>query len=161
MFFDTWDGVLHAVVRAAAACTVIVVAVRVIGERVLAKLTAYELIAAIVVGAIVASIPLSETPLAETLAALAVVLLVLGAARSSRALRRPRLVVWQGELVRSRLGRWGVGEAEVRAAIRRAGIASIAEVQAAVLEADGEWSVVRRVDCGHDRSALDDVAPPT
>ncbi len=163
MFFDGWDVMLETALRSAVAYLVIVGTVRVLGDRAVAKMTAYDVIVTIVVGAIVAGIPLAQTALANTVMALLVIVGLHEAIRFVQAhvRRRPRLVVWRGELLRERLRRWRIKEPEVHAAIRRAGVASIAEVQAVVLENDGEWSVVKRVDCGVDRSAFEGLELPT
>jgi hypothetical protein len=70
-------------------------------------------------------------------------------------------VVWNGRLLDERIARWRLTVPEVRAAIRRAGLAGIGEVQAAVLENDGEWSIVSRRDCGTDYSAFDTLDIPS
>ena len=49
---------------------------------------------------------------------------------------------------------------EVRAAVRSQGVASLAEVDAVVLETDGTFSVLRSVEPGA-ASALANVAGPT
>jgi hypothetical protein len=59
---------------------------------------------------------------------------------------RPHIVVWEGRLLQDRMERVNVTEEEVRAAVRAAGKASLADIQAVVLENDGEWSVVPRED---------------
>lgn len=170
MFFDSWGALEHTVIRSAVAYLVIVGALRIIGEQALAKMTAYDLIVTIALGSIVASIPLSETSLADGLAAMLVFIglqegIRFAQARSRKArwliAERPRLVVWRGELLRDRLTHWNISEDEVRAAIRRGGIAGISEVEAVVLENDGEWSVVKRSECGSDTTAFEGLERPT
>jgi uncharacterized membrane protein YcaP (DUF421 family) len=169
MFFDSWDAVLHTAVRSAVAYLVIIAALRVLGEQVLAKMTAYDLIVTIALGSIVASIPLSESSLAEGMTAMFVFIGLQEGIRFAQARSRkvrklvteePRVVVWDGRLLHDRIERWNLTEQEIRAALRRAGVAAYSECQAVVLENDGEWSVVRRRDCGHDRSALDGLDTP-
>ena len=48
---------------------------------------------------------------------------------------------------------------EVRAAMRKAGYGGLAEVQAVVLENDGEWSVIGRA-TSSDLSTLSDIQLP-
>lgn len=50
-----------------------------------------------------------------------------------------------------------VTEDEIRAAVREAGIPTLARVQAVVMETDGSISVVERSDEGQDASALAQV----
>jgi uncharacterized membrane protein YcaP (DUF421 family) len=49
-----------------------------------------------------------------------------------------------------------VREEEVQAAVRSAGLGSLRDAHAVLLEADGEWSVVSRSKAG-DLSALNDL----
>jgi hypothetical protein len=50
-------------------------------------------------------------------------------------------------------------EEEIHAAVRAAGLGSLHEAQAVVLETDGEWSVIARADAG-DLSAFKDLDLP-
>ena len=170
MFFDSWNSLLHTVIRSGISYVVVVGALRIIGEQALAKMTAYDLIVTIALGSVVASIPLSEMSLVDGLAVIFVFIglqegIRFAQARSKKArwlvAEQPRLVVWRGELLRDRLERWNLSEDEVRAAIRRSGIAGISEVEAVVLENDGEWSVVKRSECGSDTTAFDGLELPT
>jgi uncharacterized membrane protein YcaP (DUF421 family) len=67
--------------------------------------------------------------------------------------------VWQGELLDERLQHFHVTEEEIRAAVRRAGLASLREALAVVLENDGQWSVVAQRD-GSDLSAFEGLDVP-
>ena len=59
---------------------------------------------------------------------------------------RPHVIVWDGKLIEDRLKQIDVSADEVRAAVRQAGLLSIDDVQAVVLENDGVWSVMQRGD---------------
>jgi uncharacterized membrane protein YcaP (DUF421 family) len=48
---------------------------------------------------------------------------------------------------------------EVRAAVRRSGLISLKQVRAAVLENDGEWSIIPQAE-SPDQSALEGLALP-
>jgi hypothetical protein len=136
----------------------------------LAKMSAYDLIVSITLGALVASIPfLDKLSLTDGLAAI-VTLVVLqelirwAQARSHRVramlAEHPRIVVWNGKLLDERLQRWNLTGREVRAAIRKQGIAHVEEVQAVVLENDGEWSVIRRGKDSDRGSAFENLDVP-
>jgi uncharacterized membrane protein YcaP (DUF421 family) len=165
MFFDGWDSVARITLLAAATYIVLVAALRVIGEQALAKMSSYDMIVTIALGSLLVSIPLgSDITLTDGLAAIAAVLLLQEATRflvkrsrrASQVIRQhPHLVLWDGHLLRQRMDELNVLEEEVRAAVRRGGLGSLAEAQAVVLETDGEWSVVPRQRAG-DLSALTD-----
>lgn len=170
MLFDSWHSTLHVAIRAAIAYLVIVAALRMIGEQALAKMSAYDLIVTITLGSVVAEIPFAQHIAVVDGIAIMITFVLLQemirwAQARSRAARklvaeRPRLVVWDGHVLDDRVQRWHLTVDEIRAAVRRAGVASISDVQAVVLENDGDWSVVRRRDCGADHSAFDGLDLP-
>jgi uncharacterized membrane protein YcaP (DUF421 family) len=170
MFFDGWESVARIALLAAATYIVVVAALRVIGEQALAKMSAYDMVVTIALGSLLVGIPLSaDVTLVDGLVVIATVLLLqegsrLLVKRSPRAGRlirqRPHLLVWNGQLLHDRLDKLNVIEEEVRAAVRRASLASLAEAQAVVLETDGEWSVIPRGK-GGDFSALVDFKEVT
>jgi uncharacterized membrane protein YcaP (DUF421 family) len=58
----------------------------------------------------------------------------------------PRLLVYEGQLLRSAMHDERVVEAEVLAAVRQQGVASLDAVEAVVLETDGSFTVIKRTD---------------
>lgn len=60
----------------------------------------------------------------------------------------PRLLFYRGDFVREGLKHEGLREAEVEQAARQAGLGSLSEVEAVVLEPFGEFSVIPRSDTG-------------
>lgn len=68
----------------------------------------------------------------------------------------PSLVLFRGEFQNEQMIRQRVSEANVRAAVRHQGIASLEEVGAVVLEADGTFSVVKELADG-ENSAFKDI----
>jgi uncharacterized membrane protein YcaP (DUF421 family) len=158
LFFDGWHSVARIAVLAALTYFILVAALRVVGEQALAKMSAYDMIVTVALGSVLVTIPLSEgVTLVDGVAAIATVLLLQEVTRrlvkrSRRASRlvtqRPQLVLWEGRLLPDRLLAINVREEEVRAAVRSAGLGSVQEAHAAVLEADGEWSVVSRSNAG-------------
>jgi uncharacterized membrane protein YcaP (DUF421 family) len=170
MFFDGWESVVRIVLLAAATYVILVAVLRVVGEQALAKMSSYDMIVTIALGSLLVGIPLgSGVTLADGLAAIATVLflqegtrfLVRRSRQVSKLIRqRPHLVLWDGQLLRERMDELNVIQEEVRAAVRRAGLGSLAEAQAVVLETDGDWSVVPRQGAG-DLSALADFEEAT
>jgi len=172
VFFRSWDGLWHVVLSAALVYVLVVAALRWIGARALAKMSAYDLIVSIALGSMVAAIPLSTSiSVMDGIAAIATFLALQELTRFLQARyrlaqhlvrERPHLVVWDGRLIDDRLKELDASPDEVRAAIRQAGLLSIADAQAVVLENDGEWSVMRRGDERNpeNMSALDGLDIP-
>ena len=169
-FFSSWHQVWRIAVTAAVVYVLVVLALRVIGARALAKMSAYDLIVSIALGSLVAAIPLTTSITVSDGFTAIVVFLVLKEvtlwlqARYRTAhhvvRERPHLVVWDGRIIPERVKQLAVSDDEVRAAIRLAGLASVADVQAVVLENDGEWSVIRRENSDSDLSALEGLDIP-
>lgn len=169
MFFAGWESIGRIVLLAACTYIGLVAALRLLGEQALAKMSAYDLIITIALGSIVASIPLSkDVTLADGAAVLATYLGLQALTRwgtqrwfeVERAVKtRPRVVLWEGELVPRQVRLAQVTDAEIRSAARMAGYASLNELLAVVLENDGSWSVVPRSDSG-DLSAFDGLEVP-
>ena len=171
MIFDGWESIGRIVVLASGAYVLLVAALRVSGSQALAKMSAYDLVITIALGSIVATVPLGMgVTLADGLAVIATYLglqaLMRKSLKRSTRLRDaiknpPRLVVWDGALLPEEMQAVDVTDAEIRAAIRKSGHPALADVQAVVLENDGQWSVIGRT-AGQEFTALRGVhgAPP-
>jgi len=70
-------------------------------------------------------------------------------------MRAPPLVLYQGQFEDSAMRSQRVSEADVRAAVRRQGLARLEDVGAVVLEADGTFSVIQNI--AERPSALADI----
>jgi uncharacterized membrane protein YcaP (DUF421 family) len=66
----------------------------------------------------------------------------------------PRVLLWDGQLLEDRLRETSVSADEIRAAVRKAGLCSLAHARIVVLENDGEWSVVAKASEPGDESAF-------
>jgi uncharacterized membrane protein YcaP (DUF421 family) len=175
-FFDGWAHVLRAVLSAAAIYLVIIAAIRIFGQKALAKMSGYDMIVTVALGSLVAALPLTRSvSLADAIAA-AITFLTLQQitrylqARYRRVHRlvreRPLLLLWNGRLLEDRMLHSDISADEVRAAVRRSGILSLKQVRAAILENDGEWSIIPQ-SSAPDLSAMEgllipnDDKPPT
>jgi uncharacterized membrane protein YcaP (DUF421 family) len=169
VLFRSWDAVLRVALSAVAVYVLVVAALRLIGARALAKMSAYDLIVSIALGSLIASVPLSTAISVADGATAIITFLVLqeltrylqSRYRAAHHLvrERPHLVVWDGKFIEDRLERIDASADEVRAAIRQAGLMSVDDVQAVVLENDGAWSVMRRGEASN-LSALDGLDIP-
>ncbi len=169
VFFHDWSSLLRVALMAAMTYLLAIVALRVFGAQALAKMSGYDLIVTVALGSLVAAVPLTQgITVLDGVAALTTFLGLQELTRwlQTRSIRihhlvreRPRLVLWDGRFIDGRLEGSNVTEDEVRAAIRRTGLLSLTQVQAVILENDGEWSVIPRSDTP-DISALHGLEIP-
>ena len=152
MWFDDLGDVVRVVAVGVAAYVALVVVLRVSGKRTLAKLNAFDLVVTVAFGSVLATALLSRT---ASLAEVATAFVVLAAAqfvvaalavrvRSAGRLVRaqPTALVVRGQVDRSRLVAERVSMADLRAALRQAGLASVEDALVVVLETDGSLSIV-------------------
>lgn len=157
-FFDGWGGLVRVAVAGLLAYVFLIVALRLSGKRTLSKMNSFDFVVTIALGSTLATVLLSrEVPLAEGLTAL---LLLIGlqyaiawaSARSpwiSRTVKsEPRILFYRGDFLRDAMRAERVTEGEIRAAARQQGRASLEEVEAVVLETEGDLSFVPRSEAG-------------
>lgn len=152
--FQNWTGLLRTAVVGVLAYVALVALLRVSGKRTLSKMNAFDLVVTVALGSTLATILLSkDVALAEGIVAFAVLvglqfviawLSVRSKAVSNLVKSEPRLLVYQGQFLRDAMRAERVVEAEIRAAIRQQGSASVENVGAVVLETDGSFTVVPR-----------------
>lgn len=166
MFFDGWFPVLRVLIVGALAYAGLVVVLRVTGKRTLSKMNAFDLIVTVALGSTLATILLSsQVALATGLAAFALLAalqyVVAWASVRSSAVRQmvkaePRLLFHDGSFLDSAMKAERVTQGEILQAIRNAGMASVDQVAAVVLETDGTLNVIERT--RGERTSLRDVA---
>lgn len=152
MWFSDWMSLARIAIVSLSGYAALVLILRVSGKRTLTKMSAFDLVVTVALGSTLATSILSkDVSIAE--GALAFAMLVLlqyavawVATRSptfSHVLKsEPTLVFYRGEFRRSALRRERLTEGEVRSAVREHGVAAMEEVEAVVLEASGDLSVI-------------------
>lgn len=165
MWFGSWDSVVRVIVGGAAAYAFLVALLRVTGKRTLSKLNAFDLVVTVALGSTLATVLLSrDVPVVDGLAAFAV--LVLGqyaittlSVRSPRVRQlvksEPRLLLYAGQVSEEAMRRERVTLEEIESVVRGAGLSSLREAAAVILETDGSFHVLAEL--GTDRSALRQV----
>ncbi len=143
----------------------LVLLLRVSGKRTLSKMNAFDLVVTVALGSTLATILLSkDVALAEGVLALTLLvglqfIITWLSVRSSMVNQlvksEPALLLHRGQFLPRQMRRARVVEAEIRAAVREQGIASLEEVEAVVLETDGSFAVVAASD--RSSSALGDL----
>lgn len=162
--FSSWSDIWRVVGVTSVIFIFIVAVMRLMGPQALARMSAFDMVFTVTLGSIIATAGVTrDITIAEAIAAIVCLLILQEIFRflQSRSLKAhhlvrqpPRVVLWAGQLLDDRLKSNSISADEVRAAVRGAGIASLSEVQAVVLENDGEWSVVPKNDKGGDNSAF-------
>jgi len=154
MFFQEWTGLLRTVLVGVLAYVALVALLRVSGKRTLSKMNAFDFVVTVALGSTLATVLLSQdVALAEGITAFAVLigmqyviawLLVRSHTVSRLVKSEPRLLVYNGRPLRDAMHAERVVEAEVLAAVRQQGSASLDAVDAVVLETDGSFTVITR-----------------
>jgi uncharacterized membrane protein YcaP (DUF421 family) len=166
MFFESWSALARVLLIGTLAYVGVILLLRLSGKRTLAKWSAFDFIVTIALGSTLATIIVSkQVALAEGVAALGLLIGLQFAISwmSTRVtwIRRltksdPAYLYRSGAFVAERLRSERVTRSEVLAAVRGAGLASMHDVAAVVLETDGSVSVIGHT-AAQDRSALADV----
>lgn len=169
MFFSGWESLFRTLVVGALAYVALVIFLRLSGKRTLSKMNAFDLVVTVALGSTLATVLLTkDVALAEGALAFALLIglqfAVTWSSVRARWVRRlvtgePEMLLHRGEFLPAALRRARVTEEDVRAAVRSAGLASLGEVEAVVLETDGSFSVVRQ-GTGNGQASLDEVRRP-
>jgi uncharacterized membrane protein YcaP (DUF421 family) len=164
MLFESWLGVARVLIVGACAYVALIVILRLSGKRTLSKMNAFDFVVTVALGSTLATVALSrQVPLVEGMLGIALLVLLqlivtwasLTWPRFGRWVKsEPTVLYHRGRFVHAALRRERVTEAEVIAAVRAQGIASLESVEAVVLETDGTFSALRRASQGEQATAL-------
>jgi uncharacterized membrane protein YcaP (DUF421 family) len=165
ILFQGWEPIVRTGVSTSLAYLVLIILLRVAGPRVLAKWYAFDLIVTVALGSSFANTVLSKnTAVAEAVVGF-MLLIGLQFVISWIVLRwspmrvivnpNPTLILHNGKFQDEAMRRQRVAEADVRAAVRQHGFASLDGIGGIILEADGTFSVIKEM--SDSCSALADV----
>jgi uncharacterized membrane protein YcaP (DUF421 family) len=164
VFFHSWAAIGRVVIVSATVFLIIVAMLRLVGQQALAKMSGFDVVFTVTLGSVVATVAVTrDITVSEGVAALATLLFLQEVTRrlQSRYLvahhlvrEPPKVLLWDGQLLEDRLLETGVSADEIRAAVRKAGLCSLADVRIVVLENDGQWSVVPKASHPGDESAF-------
>ena len=168
-FFGGWQSLIRTLIVGVLAYVTLVVFLRFSGKRTLSKMNAFDLVVTVALGSTLATVLLSkDMALADGALAFALLIglqfAVTWSSVRARWVRKlvtgePLMLLHRGDFLLSALRQARVTQDEIRAAVRAAGLASLAEAEAVVLETDGSFSVIRRGE-GGGLSSLDSVRDP-
>jgi len=156
MFFQGWAAVGRVLVLGVLAYITVVVFLRLSGKRTLSMMDPFDFVITTALGSTLAQTILTkEVTLMDGIASF-VVLIGLQFFVTMLGLRyrlvrhlvkpHPKLLFYRGEFLKDVMKHEHVHEVEILSAVRAAGLASLDEVEAVVLEPNSNFSVVRRTD---------------
>ncbi len=168
LLFDGWDTLLRVLIVGTLAYAGLIVMLRISGKRTLSKMSPFDLIITFALGSILASI-LTAKDIALAHGLLAFALLITLQVVISRLVARygllerwinsePQLIFYNGRYLHGMMKRERVSEKEILTLVREQGRSSIEDVEAVILETNGDFSVILKSEEGADDiSALEAV----
>lgn len=147
-----WQELGMTALRGLFVYALMLVVIRVLGKRTVGNFTAFDLLVALMLGEVVDEIIYGDVTLAQGFVSIVVVAaakyltgwLTYWSHPLSRILEgKPTELIRHGELVRDGMRSELMNEQEVLAAVRLQGISDLREVKSAVLEVDGQVSILR------------------
>jgi uncharacterized membrane protein YcaP (DUF421 family) len=165
VFFSGWDPIWRTAISTSVAYVILVVLLRIAGPRALAKWYAFDLIVTVALGSAFANNVLSkDTTIAQAAVGFVILIglqilvpwIVLHWSPARTVVNaNPAMILRDGESLDESMRRQRVAEADIRAAARQHGYASLEDIGAVILEADGNFSVIGKI--AGSASALADV----
>lgn len=153
LFFSTWPALARIVVLGVTGYAGLLLLLRVSGKRSASKLNMFDWVVTVALGSMLATLVVSgSTPLVHGLVAFATLIgLQYAVARLSHRFRglnhlvrgEPTLLYYRGEFLEEPMRRERIVEEEIRAAVRLAGLGSMRQVKAVVLETSADLAIVR------------------
>ncbi|MBT2688487.1 DUF421 domain-containing protein [Bacillus sp. ISL-47] len=154
MFFSSWQDIWRVLLIGLLSYASLVLFLRISGKRTLSKMNAFDLVITVALGSTLATILLNKkVSLAEGMTAFNLLIglqytvawLSVRSSRFSELIKsNPDLLYYQGSFLSSSLRKNRVLEVEVLQAARAQGISSLNDVEAVVLETDGNISVIKK-----------------
>lgn len=166
--FKDWQSLGHVALCAAIAYVVLFLFIRISGKRTLAKLTAFDFVVTVTLGSTLSSMILGKVSQAEGAVALAIIImlqyLLAWIARKSPVMEKainasPTLVFYRGRFLEDAMSKEVLTREEIYAAIREFRLSDVDEVEAVVMELNGELTVIKK-SSGATHSSLEDIEVP-
>lgn len=167
VFFNTWESIARTFSVGLFAYFSLIVMLRISGKRTLSQMKEFDFIVTVALGSTLATVFLSnDVALADGLLALGMLILLqyILASLSVRSKRfsnlitsEPTLIFYKGNFLWGALKKERVTEAEVLSILRTNGITSISNVEAVVMESNGQFTVVKEGSLEDEDSPLSNV----
>lgn len=165
LFFKDWESVGHVALCAIIAYFILFLFIRISGKRTLSKLTAFDFVVTITLGSTLSSMILAKVVLIDGAVALAIIILLqyllAWTAKESKVLEKvinssPTLVFYQGKFLKDAMDKEVLTEEEVYAEIRKFRMLNVNDVEAVVMELNGELTVIKKA-ANVSHSSLKDI----
>ena len=166
MLFNSWDSLQHTLIIGSLGYLAIIFLMRISGKRTLSKWNSFDFIVTIAFGSILATLMLSkDTSLIQGVLAIGLLVLfqfvitwisVRSDIFQGWIKAEPTLLLFQGEFQSNAMRHQRVCKGEILAALRTNGMAALEDAEAVILETDGSFSVIKKLE-DSSASALADV----
>lgn len=153
IFFNNWESVVRTLVIGILAYLSLIAMLRISGKRTLSQMKEFDFIVTVALGSTLATVLLNkDIVLLDGIVALALLIflqyiLAKMAVRSSAFQKvissEPTLIFFKGEFLTNALKKERVTEPEVRSILRSQQVESLSQVEAIVMESNGQFSVVK------------------
>lgn len=153
VFFSNWESLVRTFIVGLLGYFALILMLRISGKRTLSQVKEFDFIVTVALGSTLATVLLSkDVSLADGTLALAMLislqyLLAYLSLRSKKVSRLissdPTLLFYRGEFLWAALKKERVTEGEVRSVLRKNDISSLQEVEAVVMESNGQLTVVK------------------
>ncbi|MBG6233580.1 uncharacterized membrane protein YcaP (DUF421 family) [Pedobacter sp. CAN_A7] len=153
LIFKNWESLWHVGVCAILAYFILFLFIRISGKRTLAKLTAFDFVVTITLGSTLSSMILGKVTLTEGAVALAIIIclqyLLAWTARESKTMEKvinssPTIVFFRGEFLEDAMKKEVLTREEIYAEIRKFRMLDVDQVEAVVMELNGELTVIKK-----------------
>lgn len=167
MIFEDWSNINRTLLVGTLAYVALILLLRISGNRTLSKMNSFDFVVTIALGSTLSAILINKNvTLAQGITAMSLLigfqflitwLSVRSRSVSNTVKTEPTLLLRDGEFLPEALKKVRVTEDEVRSAVRKTGVGGLEQVEAVVMETDGNLSVIGKSSSGS-LSALDRVA---
>ena len=153
LLFKNWESLWHVAVCTVLAYFVLFLFIRISGKRTLAKLTAFDFVVTVTLGSTLSSMILGKVTLAEGAVALAIIIILqyflAWSAKESKVLEKvinssPTIVFYRGEFLKDAMDKEVLTHEEIYAEIRKYRMLDVDQVEAVVMELNGELTVIKK-----------------
>lgn len=165
LFFKNWEGVGNVALCAILAYFTLFLFIRIAGKRTLAKLTAFDFVVTVTLGSTLSSMILNKVTLVEGAVALVVIIslqyFLAWTARESKTLEKvinssPTMVFYRGKFLKEAMAKEVLTEEEIYSEFRKYRMLDVDQVEAVVMELNGELTVIKKTE-GATHTSLADI----
>lgn len=165
LFFKNWEGVGNVALCAVLAYFTLFLFIRIAGKRTLAKLTAFDFVVTVTLGSTLSSMILNKVTLVEGAVALVVIIslqyFLAWTARESKTLEKvinssPTMVFYRGKFLKEAMAKEVLTEEEIYSEFRKYRMLDVDQVEAVVMELNGELTVIKKTE-GATHTSLADI----